>query len=143
MLTDNEAGLRAILLNQGATGLFGGDLGATLAAVAALVSRGHATREGLFRAELRRTAATLRKQLPALAGDDRTLAALALALLTMPAGDAPPAELPAPMAAILAGISLDDLAAARATVRAALAAAPSSWQSTPLAQTIGKVFHLA
>jgi hypothetical protein len=130
------------LLNQGANGLFAGELGTTLAAVAALVSRGHSTREGLFRAELRRTVATLRKMLPSLSGDERTLAALALALLTVPSGEAPPAELAAPIAATLAGLSLDDPAAARAIVRAALAVAPASWRARPLAGDIGTAFGL-
>ncbi|MFO0629042.1 MAG: hypothetical protein U0325_25935 [Polyangiales bacterium] len=56
---DDTAALRALMLSQRADGLFG-DVALTLASVAALVSRGHTHREGDFRAELKRTLATLR-----------------------------------------------------------------------------------
>src|SRR5208282_5590493 len=78
-LTDDEAGLRALLLSQGAGGLFAGDVGATLAAVAALVTRGHTHREGGFRAELRRTLGALKAKLAA-GGDAGVHAALAAAI---------------------------------------------------------------
>jgi hypothetical protein len=42
--TDDDSGLRALLLNQKADGLFSGDIASTLAAVAALVGRGHTAR---------------------------------------------------------------------------------------------------
>jgi hypothetical protein len=141
-LSDTEAGLRTLMLSQGADGIFAGDLGATLAAVAALVTRGHTHREGLFRSELRRTVGTLRQRLGALGGDAQVLAALALALLTVPAGEAAPGELPAGLGAAIAGLSTQDLPAARSAVRAALAAAPPSWRATALAQEIGRAFQI-
>ncbi len=141
-LGDDEAGLRALLLRQGADGLFAGDLGATLAAVAALVTRGHTHREGLFRAELRRTVATLRQRVGALGGDDQVVAALALALLTLPGGEAAPGELPAALGALLVGLGVADLPAARGQVRAALAGAPSGWAGSGQGREIARVFVL-
>src|SRR5262249_13133368 len=121
--------------------LFAGDVGATLAAVAALVTRGHTHREGLFRGELRRTATALKGKLTT-SGDAQVIAALALALLVIPAGEAPPAELPAPLAAALAGPPPPALPAARAAVRAALLAAPASWRAHPLAADVARAFQL-
>ncbi len=142
LFSDDEAGLRALLLRQGADGLFDGDMGATLAAVAVLVGRGHTSREGLFRSELRRTLMTLRGQLAGLKGDERTYAALAVALLTLPGGESPPAELPATLATALAGLSLSDLHEARGKIRAALAAAPGGWQGHALARGLQGAFAL-
>jgi Ca-activated chloride channel family protein len=138
--TADEAGLRALFLHQNADGLFGGDLAATLAAVAALVGRGHTSREGLFRAELRRTLLTLRGRAGGLSGNDRLLALLAVALLTMAHGDPAPEGLPAQIADDLADLSLQDLQGARAKIRAALAAAPAGWSSSALASEVQKVF---
>lgn len=139
-LTADEAGLRALLLHQNADGLFGGDLGATLAAAAALVGHGHTAREGLFRAELRRTLVTLRGRAGSLSGNDRVIALLAVALLTMPHGDPAPEGLPAQIAAKLGDLSLQDLQGARVKIRAALAAAPAGWSSSTLAGEVQKVF---
>jgi Ca-activated chloride channel family protein len=138
--TKDEAGLRALLLHQKADGLFEGDLGVTLAAVAALVGQGHTAREGLFRAELRRTLVTLRGRLSGLSGDAQVLAALAIALLTMPHGDPAPDGLPSALAAALGGISLSDLPAARQAIKAALAKAPAGWNAGPVAGAIAKAF---
>jgi Ca-activated chloride channel family protein len=84
---DNEGGLRSLLLRQGADGLFDGDLAVTLVVLAALVVRGHNAREGLFRAELKRTLTTLRKRLASLRGTELTLAEGCLELLGLPVGD--------------------------------------------------------
>ncbi|MBK9262612.1 MAG: FHA domain-containing protein [Polyangiaceae bacterium] len=138
--TNDDAGLRALLLHQKADGLFGGDIASTLAAVAALVGHGHTAREGLFRAELRRTTMTLRSKLPSLSGNEQLLARLALALLVMPHGDPAPEGLPAEMAAKLEGLSLSDLPEARAKVRSVLAIAPSGWDGSPLAMSIKQAF---
>lgn len=137
--SDDEAGLRALLLQQGADGLFAGDLGATLAAVAALVSRGHTARSGGFRAELRRTVQALQARLAKAQGKEQVLCALALAILRVPGGDAAPSELPAELAASLAGASLTDLPGLAAAVRAALAKAPD-WKQSPLARGIAGAF---
>ncbi|MDC3953017.1 VIT domain-containing protein [Polyangium jinanense] len=142
-LSDDDAGLRALLLHQKADGLFDADLGATLAAVAALVGRGHTAREGLFRAELRRTTVTLRGKLAGLSSEDKhlaLLALLALALLTMPHGDPAPEGLPAPIAAALAGISLADRPSAAGKIGVALGHLPSGWAEKPLAAEIKRVF---
>jgi Ca-activated chloride channel family protein len=139
--TDDEAGLRALLLSQGAGGLFAGDVGVTLAAVAALVTRGHTHREGGFRSELRRTLGALKGKLAA-GGDAGVHAALAAAILLIAAGEEPPAELPDPLKAALTGLSTSDLPAARQAVRAALLAAPASWRSHVLAGEIARVFQL-
>lgn len=144
--SDNEAGLRALLLEQGADGLFAGDWAVTLAAVAALVSRGHTAREGQFRAELRRTLQVVRQQLPGLSGGDRHAAALTLALLTVPHGEAAPAELVATAATAVADASLHDLAALRAKTVAALAAlqteGATNLTTQPLAHAILQSFQL-
>ena len=144
--SDNEAGLRALLLEQGADGLFAGDWAVTLAAVAALVSRGHTAREGQFRAELRRTLQVVRQQLPGLSGGDRHAAALTLALLTVPHGEAAPAELVASAASAVADASLHDLAALRAKTVAALAAlqteGATNLTTQPLAHAILQSFQL-
>ncbi|MDI3281737.1 FHA domain-containing protein [Polyangium sp. 15x6] len=139
-LSDDDAGLRALLLHQKADGLFDADLGATLAAVAALVRRGHTAREGLFRAELRRTTVTLRGKLAGLSSEDKLLALLALALLTMPHGDPAPGGLPAPIAAALAGISLADRPSATGKIGVALGHLPSGWAEKPLAAEVKRVF---
>ena len=144
--SDNEAGLRALLLEQGADGLFAGNWAVTLAAVAALVSRGHTAREGQFRAELRRTLQAVRQQLPGLSGDERHAAALILALLTVPHGEAAPAELVAAAASALADASLHDLAALQAKTVAALAALQTAGAThlatQPLAHAILQSFQL-
>jgi hypothetical protein len=144
--SDNEAGLRALLLEQGADGLFAGDWAVTLAAVAALVSRGHTAREGQFRAELRRTLQVVRQQLPGLSGAERQAAALVLALLTVPHGEAAPAELVASAASAMADASLHDLAALRAKTVAALAAlqteGATNLTTQPLAHAILQSFQL-
>lgn len=137
---DDDAGLRALLLNQKADGLFGSDLAATLAAVAALVGRGHTSREGLFRAELRRTLMTLRSKIAGLSGNDQLLAHLTLALLLMPHGDPAPEGLAAEIAATLEGLSLADLPAARSKIRAALGLAPAGWDHDLLAAAIKRSF---
>jgi hypothetical protein len=129
------------MLSQGAGEEPAGDVGATLAAVAALVTRGHTHREGGFRAELRRTLGALKGKLSG-AGDPPVHAALAAAILAVAAGEEPPAELPAPLLAALAGLSTSDLPAARKAVRAALLAAPPSWKSHALAGEIARVFQL-
>ncbi|TKC98504.1 VIT domain-containing protein [Polyangium fumosum] len=139
-LTNDDAGLRALLLHQKADGLFDADLGATLAAVAALVARGHTAREGLFRAELRRTTVTLRGKLGGMSAEDKHLALLALALLTMPHGDPAPEGLPAPIAASLTGLSLTDRPGAAAKIGAALGHLPSGWADKPLAAEVKRVF---
>lgn len=144
--SDNEAGLRALLLEQGADGLFAGDWAVTLAAVAALVSRGHTAREGQFRAELRRTLQVVRQQLPGLSGAQRQAAALTLALLTVPHGEAAPAELVTSAASAVADASLHDLAALRAKTVAALAAlqteGATDLTTQPLAHAILQSFQL-
>ncbi len=123
-LTNDEAGLRALILLQGADGIFGGDLAVTLAAVAALVARGHSHREGLFKAELKRTLASLRKLVGTTTGDDAGRAALAIALLTRPFGEALPDGLPSSVAAILSGFDAQEAEVAGPIVRSVLAAAP-------------------
>ncbi len=139
-LPDGDAGLRALLLHQKADGLFGGDITSTLAAVAALVGHGHTAREGLFRAELRRTMMTLRSKIPSLSGNERAMALLALALLIMPHGDPAPDGLASDLATKLEGLSLSDLSETRTKVRAAMAMAPSGWDASPLAQGIKRTF---
>lgn len=131
--TNDDAGLRALMLHQKADGLFAGDIASTLAAVAALVSRGHTAREGLFRAELRRTTMTLRSKVSSLSGNEHVFALLALALLVMPHGDPAPEGLSGDIAAQLEGISLVDVADVRAKVRAALALLPAGWNASSLA----------
>jgi Ca-activated chloride channel homolog len=138
--TDDDAGLRALLLNQKADGLFGGDIAATLAAVAALVGRGHTAREGLFRAELRRTMQTLRGKIASLSGNEQILARVALAMLVMPHGDPAPDGLAPEIAASLDGLSLADLTTARAKVRAALGLAPAGWDGGMLAGAVKRAF---
>ncbi|HRI68330.1 MAG TPA: VIT domain-containing protein [Polyangium sp.] len=140
VFTDDDAGLRALLLNQKADGLFAGDIASTLAAVAALVGRGHTAREGLFRAELRRTTMTLRSKLSSLSGNEQMMALLALALLVMPHGDPAPDDLTPELANTLNGISLSDLADARAKVRAAMALAPAGWDAPALADGVKRAF---
>jgi hypothetical protein len=128
------------LLNQKADGLFGGDLAATLAAVAALVGRGHTSREGLFRAELRRTLMTLRGKIAGLSGNDQRLAQMTLALLLMPHGDPAPEGLAPEITAMLEGLSLADWPAARSKIRAALGFAPAGWDNDPLTAGIKRAF---
>lgn len=131
--TDDDAGLRALMLNQKADGLFTSDIASTLAAVAALVGRGHTAREGLFRAELRRTMMTLRGKVSGLSGNDKTMALLAWAMLVMPHGDPAPDDLPSYLATALEGISLTDLSSAQSRIRSALTLLPSGWDAPPLA----------
>lgn len=137
--TDDEAGLRALLLQQGADGLFDGDVGTTLIAVAALVGRGHTARSGSFRAELRRTVQSLKSRLGSLTGTDRALVALALAMLRIGSGEPPPSELPTELAAPLDSASLTDAAGLRAALRSALDKAPA-WKRSSLAQAIEDAF---
>lgn len=138
--SDDDAGLRALLLNQKADGLFGSDLAATLAAIAALVGRGHTSREGLFRAELRRTLMTLRSKIASLSGNDQIMAKMTLALLLMPHGDPAPDGLAPEIATQLEGLSLADLPAARSKIRAALGLVPAGWDTDPLAAGIKRGF---
>lgn len=137
--TDDEAGLRALLLEQGAEGLFGGDVGTTLVAVAALVGRGHTARSGSFRGELRRTMQALKSRLGSLTGAEQALAALALAMLRIGSGEELPKELPTELGAILDGASLADAAALRSLLRSALDKAPA-WKRSSLAQAIADAF---
>jgi hypothetical protein len=139
-LTKDEAGLRALMLHQKADGLFDGDFAVTLVAVSALVGLGHTTREGLFRAELRRTASTLKGKLAGLSGQDREFALLTLALLTMPHGDDAPDGLSPVLANALLGISLSDLAEARTKIAVALRALPSGFAKATLANEIHRTF---
>lgn len=139
-LTKDEAGLRALMLHQKADGLFDGDLAVTLVAVSALVGLGHTAREGLFRAELRRTASTLKGKLATLSGQDREFALLTLALLTMPHGDDAPEGLSPVLAGALLGISLSDLAEARSKIAVALRALPSGFAKATLANEIHRTF---
>lgn len=140
--TKDEAGLRALLLSQRADGLFGaaGDLGATVAAIAALVSSGHTARTGSFRAELRRTVQALRGLLPNLSGDDKALCAIGLALLLMPNGEAAPAELPGELAQILEGKSTSDGGGLAAAVRSVAAKAPAGIKASALGAEIFRAF---
>lgn len=127
-LADDAAALRALFLAQGADGLFG-DLPGTLAAVAALVSRGHTPREGDFRAELKRTAATLRARLPGLVGDEAVWAAVALALLTAPHGGAL-SGLSADLERLARAVALGDANALRRSVIELVEAAPAGWDAS-------------
>ncbi|WP_410959810.1 hypothetical protein, partial [Salmonella sp. SAL4356] len=79
------------------------------------------------RAELRRTTIALRGKLANTSGEEKLLVLLALALLTMPHGDDAPEGLPAEMAQKLSGLSLGDVAGARAKVGAALGLLPATW----------------
>ena len=139
-LTDNESGLRALLLEQTADGLFEGGIGVTLAAVAALVSRGHTAREGLFRAELRRTLAALQAGEWPSASTERTWAELAIAMLTMPHGAEPPVGLSQELSEALAGAAILNLLDLRARIRRALLSAPAGWDSTSLGSELRAVF---
>jgi len=139
-LSDDESGLRSLLLAQGADGLFAGDVGLTLVAVAALVARGHSAREGLFRAELRRTVQTLRKRLPTFKSAELAWAALALAVLLVPYGDPVPFELPPAIAGAFGTPKHGDESGLRAALRAALKAAPPGWDAHPLAAEAHEVF---
>lgn len=139
-LSNDEAGLRALFLEQRASGLFADDVATTLAAAAACVSLGHTARRGQFRAELRRASQVLREKVAETTGDTQILAALALALLTMPDGTAAPQELPAALAQLVGAINLDEAGIA-AHVKAVLAASSTSWQQD-LALHIAKSFAL-
>lgn len=131
---DDAAALRALLLQQRADGTFG-DVGTTLAAVAALVSRGHTHREGDFRAELKRTLATLRGRIAGLQGDEAVWASLAVSLLVVAHGGAPEG-LSGSLEAAVRGVSLGDARGLRAAVAAALAAAPGGWETHSLAAAV-------
>ncbi len=137
---DDEAGLRALLLEQRADGLFVGDLATTALAVAVLVSRGHTARAGSFRAELRRTTTAAQGRLASASGDDRLLCVLVLALLRMPHGEAPPADLPPFLADLLQGRSLSDLAALAAAIRVVISKTPGGFWHTPLCQQLMQTF---
>lgn len=138
--SDDAAGLRALLLEQRADGLFGGDMAATVLAIAALVSRGHTARAGSFRAELRRTSQTLASRLATVTGDERAQCALALALLRVAHGEAAPPELGAELAKILDGQSLTELPQLAAAIRHLLGKTPATWWVSPLARAIGSAF---
>jgi hypothetical protein len=119
-LTDDEAGLRAIMLLQDVDGRFEASVEVTLVAVAAAVIHGHTAREGAFRSELRRTTGWLRANLVMLSEPEKTLAALALSLLTVPHGEPAHPSLAAELVARLGALSLTDLGAVRASVMAVL-----------------------
>ncbi len=126
---DDTAALRALMLSQRADGMFG-DVASTLASVAALVSRGHTHREGDFRAELKRTLATLRGRVAGAQGDEAVWVRLAIALLTTPHG-AEPEGLDATLDALARGLTLGDANALRQRVIALLNAAPAGWDVGP------------
>jgi len=128
---DEGAALRGLLLDQRADGLFG-DVANTLAAVAALVSRGHTPREGGYRAELKRTLATLRARLPSLSGDEAVWARVAVALLTAPHGAEPEGLAPALDVAARA-LATNEPNTLRARVIALLDLAPAGWDAAPRA----------
>ncbi len=138
-LTDDDSGLRALMLLQGVDGLFDGDVSVTLAAVAAAVLHGHTAREGAFRAELRRTVAWLRANIDRLSGDSKLMAALALSLLTVPHGEAPHTVLPSSLSPLLQGLSLSDRHELRRRVLGALQGIPLGGGS-PTALRIKTVF---
>lgn len=115
-LSDDEAGLRAIMLLQDVDGRFEGSVEVTFVAIASAVIHGHTAREGAFRSELRRTVGWLRANLATLTEPEKTLAALALSLLTVPHGEPAQPSLAADLAARIGTLSLSDLAAVRATV---------------------------
>lgn len=138
--SDDDAGLRALLLEQRADGLFGGEMAATVLAIAALVSRGHTARAGSFRAELRRTSQTLAARLATAAGDEKAQCALALALLRVAHGEAAPPELDAELAPLLSGQSLTELPGFAAAIRNLLGKTPATWWQTPLARAIRSAF---
>jgi Ca-activated chloride channel family protein len=132
--TDDAAALRALLLQQRADGTFG-DVGTTLAAVAALVSRGHTHREGDFRAELKRTLATLRGRVAGLSGDEAVWTSLAVSLLVAAHGGAPEG-LSGSLEVAAQAVSLGDARSLRTAVVAALAAAPKGWDTHALAAAV-------
>lgn len=138
--SDDEAGLRALLLEQRADGLFASDLATTVLCVAILVSRGHSARTGNFRAELRRTNTALQTRLSTATGDDKLLCALGLAFLRMPHGEPGPAELPAEFASLLKGQSLNDLHLLAAAVQKVIAKAPPTFWRAPLCQDLIATF---
>jgi len=126
---DEAGALRALLLGQQADGMFG-SVGDTLAAVAALVAHGHTHREGDYRAELKRTLATLRAKVASLAGHEAVWARLAVALLTVPHG-IEPEGLDAGLAASVRAVVLTDAGSRRsAAVRATLGLVPSGWDAS-------------
>ena len=126
---DDTAALPALMLSQRADGMFG-DVASTLASVAALVSRGHTHREGDFRAELKRTLATLRGRVAGVQGDEVVWIRLAIALLAVPHG-AEPEGLDATLDALARGLALGDANALRQRVIALLDAAPAGWDVGP------------
>lgn len=132
--TDERAALRALMLDQRADGLFG-DIAQTLASVAALVSRGHTPREGDFRAELKRTLATLRARVDALSGEEQSWARLAVALLTVPHG-AEPEGLDAAQATAARAVRIGDTNGLQRSVIALLALAPPGWDAGARAAAI-------
>jgi hypothetical protein len=107
-----------------------GDVASTLASVAALVSRGHTHREGDFRAELKRTLATLRGRVAGAQGDEAVWIRLAIALLAVPHGAAPEG-LDATLDALARGLAFGDPNALRQRVIALLNAAPAGWDVGP------------
>lgn len=117
----SDSMLRALMLQQGADGLFGGSYAQTLAVVAALAMRGHTARSGDFRAEMRRTAQTLASRIPSLSGSDLVLAATALAILRVLDGGAIDlTALPKEVASQVAALSPSDPQALKGAIRAAL-----------------------
>ncbi|MCC6527355.1 MAG: VWA domain-containing protein [Polyangiaceae bacterium] len=141
-LTDDDAGLRALVLHQRADGSFDGSVAATLLAVLGLVARGHTAREGLFRPELRRTLGWLRARAASALGDELAWLSLGVAALTMPHGEPAPAGLPAAAAAALEGAALGEGSALRAKLGAALAAVPPGWRSDAVASALAAAHAL-
>ncbi|MFO0631190.1 MAG: VWA domain-containing protein, partial [Polyangiales bacterium] len=128
---DDTAALRALMLSQRADGLFG-DVALTLASVAALVSRGHTHREGDFRAELKRTLATLRGRAAGAQGEEALWLHVAIALLTVPHG-ATPEGLDPSLDALARGLALGDPNALRQKVIALMGAVRGGWDGGPAA----------
>ncbi len=135
---DEVTSLRGLLLTQGADGMFG-SVGETLAAVGALVSAGHTHREGDYRAELKRTLATLRGRLVTLHGDEAVWARVAIALLTVPHG-IEPVELDPALEAAVRRVDLHETRALREEVIAVVTLCPPGWDASPRAAQIWRRF---
>lgn len=115
--TDDMAGLRHLVLLQGASGLWA-DCGATLMAVLALVGRGHTARQGDFRGELRKTEIALAKLMAqnGLPADQMLLVCAALAILRRADG-VPAPDVDAQIDAQLDRINIQDIPDRRSRVR--------------------------